>query len=75
MVANLEQRLIGRPKNTYKPTDGFESLLGYQPIKIIKSNIEILDSNSKIKKLQILHLEDKIDSENKDGLIRQIALL
>lgn len=75
MVANLEQRLIGRPKNTYKPVDGFESILGNRPIKIIKSSTEVLGKNSKIKKLQILHLEDKIDSENKDGLIRQIALL
>lgn len=75
MVATLEQRLIGRPKNIYKPADGFESMLGYQPIKIIKSSVEVLDKNSKIKKLQILHLEDRIDSENKDGLIRKIALL
>lgn len=75
MVANLEQRLIGRPKNTYKPVDGFESMLGNRPIKIIKSSVEVLGKNSKIKKLQILHLEDKIDSENKDGLIRKIALL
>ena len=75
MVATLEQRLIGRPKNTYKPADGFESLLGYERIKIIKSSVEVLGKNSKIKKLQILQLEDKIDSENKDGLIRKIALL
>lgn len=75
MGATLEQRLIGRPKNTYKPADGFESLLGYERIKIIKSSVEVLGKNSKIKKLQILQLEDKIDSENKDGLIRKIALL
>jgi len=75
MVANLEQRLIGRPKNTYKPIDGFENFLGSQPIKIIELSEKVLDNNSRIKRLQILRLEDKIDSQNKDGLIRKVALL
>jgi hypothetical protein len=75
MIPTLERRLIGAPKNTYKPANGFESLLGSQPIKIIDSIVIILEGSSRIKNLQILRLQDKIDSVNKDGLTRNIALL
>ena len=69
MVLALETRMIGRRQTTYKPENGFEFYLGNKPINVIEKTLIILESNSKIKNLQILRLEDK------DNLIRKIALL
>lgn len=70
MTANLERRLIGAPKKTYKPYNfGFESLLGKQPIKVMEVYDLTLENNLNIKSVTMLRLEDR------DNLIRRIALI
>lgn len=69
MVVTLERSLIGAPKNTYTPADGFENLLGNNKIVIASIETPVLEKNSKIKSLLILNLEMK------GGFTRKIALL
>jgi hypothetical protein len=70
MIATLERRLIGAPKNIYKPKDfGFETLLGERPIKIVDTSDLILENNLNIQSATMLRLE------NKNNLVRRIVLL
>lgn len=70
MIANLERRLIGVSKKTYKPSNfGFESVLGERPIKVMEICDLTLENNLNIKSATMLRLEDK------DNLIRRVALV
>ena len=70
MIITLERRLVGTPKNTYKPDSfGFESLLGERPIKVREICEFTLENSLNIKSATILRME------NKDNLIRRIALI
>lgn len=70
MIINLERRLIGAPKKTYKPYNfGFESLLGERPIKVMEVCELTLENNLNIKSVTMLRLEDK------DNLTRRVALV
>lgn len=69
MIPSLEMRLIGRRVPVYAPANGFELLIGDQPIKILSSESHTIESKFGRGEVQLLRLAEK------SGFTRQIALI